>query len=122
MTKEGVRYDIAGLAKELEVDLQALVPLYQSYITEMSEETSEMNRYLLGKDWNMLQRTIHNIKGVSANLKIDDVYRESEIFDSRLKKDIIESAEKYVEVISDLVKAAEKEIRAFFSDRGYMIG
>lgn len=74
--KEG--YDIEGLAQELELDLIDLSSLYSGYIAEMQDEISEMKNFLAKKDWVMLRRIVHNIKGVSANLAINDVFIAAE--------------------------------------------
>lgn len=44
----------------------------------MQDEISEMKNFLAKKDWVMLRRIVHNIKGVSANLAINDVFIAAE--------------------------------------------
>jgi HPt (histidine-containing phosphotransfer) domain-containing protein len=113
------KYNIEAFAQELEVDLERVVPLFAGYIEEMKEEVKALKGYLEKKDWNMLEKTIHNIKGVSANLNIEDVYKESAIFNGRLKKGMNDDAGDYVQQIISLIHGAEIEIRRFFREKGF---
>lgn len=112
------RYDIQGLADELEVELYDIMKLYSNYMQEMSSETEEMRKFLSKQDWVMLERVVHNIKGVSANLNIQDVYNEAEAFDTLLKINTTESAAYYVDKIETLLKAAGNDIKCFFLQHG----
>lgn len=114
-------YDIEGLAKELELDFNELAGLYSGYIAEMKEEASQLTDYLAKKDWLMLQRVVHNIKGVSANLTVADVFKEAEKLDIMLKKNVNDGAEVCVRRIIELICNAEKKIRAFFIKKGLEI-
>lgn len=80
-----------------------------------------MQEYFLKGDWYMLERVIHNIKGVSANLNVHDVFEEAEVFDNLLKSNNIINASSHVEKMIDLISKAEIEITKFFSERGYAL-
>lgn len=116
-----MKYDIEGFAKELETDIESIGELFSSYITEMKEETEELKKNLEISDWIMLERVIHNIKGVSINLGITDVHAEAEKLDNQLKQNYTADAEEFVAKIIDLIKDSEKEIRSFFSSKGIEI-
>jgi HPt (histidine-containing phosphotransfer) domain-containing protein len=116
-----MRYDIEGLASELEVGLDSIVGLYESFIVEMKEEIEEMKIHLEKSDWIMLERVIHNIKGVSANLCILDIFSEAEKFDSLLKKNETSDASIYVNKLIALINASETEIKGFFLEKGFSI-
>jgi HPt (histidine-containing phosphotransfer) domain-containing protein len=118
MDSRQFRYDIEGFAAELEVDLETVVGLFVSYIQEMKEEIGAMQGYLRESDWYMLERTIHNIKGVSANLSIQDVFEEATVFDDRLKKNMTTDAQMHVQKLIGLITDAEAEIRDFFKVKG----
>ena len=113
-----MKYNIEGLAEELEVELESIVGLYTSYIEEMKEEILEMTTYLEKTDWTMLERVIHNIKGVSANLCIMDVFSEAEKFDLLLKKNITLDCDKHITKLINLIRDSEVEIKSFFNERG----
>lgn len=118
MDKEQCRYDITGLARELDVDLGDIAILFVNYFVEMKSEIAEMQRFLSEKDWNMLERTVHNIKGVSVNLGVLDVYNEAEAFDRLLKDGNTDHAEEYVNKVSRLLGPAEIEVKRFFNRNG----
>ena len=114
-----MKYNIEGLAKELEVELESIVDLYSSYIQEMKEEMTELNAYLEKADWTMLERVVHNIKGVSVNLNIMDVYEEAEKFDVLLKKNITSDSHLCVGKLIKLINESEIEIIKFFNENGF---
>lgn len=119
MKESSCRYDIASLAEELDVSMAEIAPLFASYIGEMKSEASDMLAYLSKCDWGMLQRVVHNIKGVSANLNINDVYEGAAFFDALLKQNRVEEAARHVASIIGLLNNAEREIRNFFWYYGY---
>jgi HPt (histidine-containing phosphotransfer) domain-containing protein len=115
------RYNIKGLAEELEIDLNSISGLYTIYFEEMKEEIKSMLLYLKKSDWEMLERTVHNIKGVSANLSIMDVFSEAEKFDILLKKNEILNSREHITNLDNLISNAEIEIKEFFEDKGLVI-
>ncbi len=115
------KYDIKGLSEGLEVDLADLVGLFSSYFEEMKNEVSELKGLLDRKDWYMLERVVHNIKGVSANLYINDVFHETEKFDRLLKNNDTSDADKHVEMIDRMISSAEESIGLFFKENGLEI-
>lgn len=121
MENVACRYDIYGLAKELDSELGDIAILFINYIDEMKSEVKEMNRFFSLKDWYMLERTVHNIKGVSVNLGIRDVYEQAEAFDRLLKDGKVDSAAENIEKITQILSSAVKEIKAFFNQNGFSI-
>jgi hypothetical protein len=65
MESKTPRYDIGKLAKELEFDIEDVKILFSKYFIEIKENISQMQEYFSHKDWDMLERVVHNIKGVS---------------------------------------------------------
>jgi len=120
-SRDTFRYDIDGLAEELEIDVCSLTGLFSSFVNEMEIEVSEMSRLLMEKDWNNLERVIHNIKGVCANLTIDDVFRQASEFHEKLKAGDSSEAAVYVESIAQMLKNAELDIKRYFSAKGLSI-
>ena len=115
------RYDIKGLAEELEVEMKDIAKLYLNYFEEMNSEISEMNDFISGKNWMMLQKVIHNVKGVSANLNVYDVFEEAAAFDALLKAGSIENAQAHVNRIIALIKVAEAEMKEYFKRKEFDI-
>ncbi len=112
------KYDIAGLAAEFEFDLDTMSKLYSEFICEMHEEINEIEKFLAEENREMVKRTVHNIKGVTANLNIHDIYQEALIFDVLLKKDFFDDADMHVRKLKKLLGYAETDIKTFFIDNG----
>jgi HPt (histidine-containing phosphotransfer) domain-containing protein len=110
------RYDIKGLAEELEFEIEDISGLFSSFFEEMETDISSMEEYLGKKDWNMMERVVHNIKGVSANLSVTDVNEEAAVFNALLKQNKTEDAEFHVKRLASLLVGAEEEIRKIFMD------
>lgn len=121
MKEKICRYNIQECADELEVGLEEIVKLYASYFDEMKAELSEMKRFLAEGNWVMLERVVHNVKGVSANLNIHDIYNEAAAFDTLLKINVTESAANFVEKIDQQLKSAENDIQSFFASNNLKI-
>lgn len=119
MIEETCRYDIEGIIQELEVDVGDIAILFLNYFTEMKEEMTEMKTLLEQQDWFMLERVVHNVKGVSANLGVNDIYEEAQAFDLLLKAGQTGKAADHIEKIDRMLYDAEDEIKRFFSRRGF---
>ena len=111
-------YEIECFAKELEVEIGEIANLFASYFEEMKEEILEMKDSVVQSDWSMLKRIIHNVKGVSANLNVSDVFEAAAALDARLKDNETSDAGVHVEKIIGLINNAEVEISKFFLEKG----
>lgn len=109
------RYDIKKLAEELEFGIEDISTLFSKYTAEIKERISQMEDCLNRKDWNTLERVVHNIKGVSINLNIVDVYEKAVECDSLLKENRTENADTYIKELILLLVDSENEIRKIFS-------
>ncbi|MCX8132054.1 MAG: Hpt domain-containing protein [Clostridia bacterium] len=112
------RYDIEGLAEGLGVSIEDISGLFASYFNEMQGEINDMRQFLECSDWDMLERVVHNVKGVSANLGITDVFEEAERFDVLLKSRETKNSAKYVDSLEQLINSAKEEIKDYFCQRG----
>lgn len=103
---------ILGLAEELGMEAEELSELYKKYIHECGMEVDCALEYFEKKDWNMLQRTIHNLKGMSANLGILIVSEIAGELDAELKakkyEDISFKLNKLIEIISESIENIKK--------------
>ncbi len=112
------KYDIDGLAMEFGFDLSTMAELYSEFISEMHEELNDIEKFLSEDNREMVKRTVHNIKGVTANLNIHDIYQEALIFDSLLKKDYFDDADTRLKKLNNILNDAEIEIRKYFEEKG----
>lgn len=114
-------YDINAISHELGIDMEDMVEIFKVYFIEIRELISELKDLFEKNDWDKLQKTNHNIKGISSNLKIHDIYNTA------LKLDAIISsgkADKILSCIINLEKMAEYsqlEISDFFKKHGFQI-
>lgn len=121
MDNKSFRYDIEGLAKDMEIDLSTISPLYAEYFLEMKTNLEESRKYFATKNWDRLQRVMHNIKGISTSLNVDDVYLVSNRLDINLKQGIYSTAELDINNISELFNIAENDIREFLKQNDIRI-
>ncbi|MCX7922672.1 MAG: Hpt domain-containing protein [Clostridia bacterium] len=121
MSETNIRYDLQGLADEIGVEVRDIVKLFLSYFSEMRDEIEAMRDCLSRGDWHMLKRTVHNIKGVSANLNVHDVFKEAEKLDMLLKYSKMDDVPTCVNKITKLIDNAEIEIKRFFNEKGFCL-
>jgi HPt (histidine-containing phosphotransfer) domain-containing protein len=121
MESKECRYDIDALIKMLGVEFSDVSPLYLEYFFEMKENIQESKALCKEKDWNRLQRIVHNMKGISVSLNVNDLYAASTNLDIQLKKGLYDTVAQAIEDIQELFNAAELEIRDFFKQQGISI-
>lgn len=121
MNNKPFKYDIEGLAKNMEVDLAIISDLYSEFFLEVRRNLLECRSLYDDKEWEKLERVIHNIKGVSISLCIDDLYAASNAFDYELKNDQYDNAKSQIDFIDNLFLTIENEIREFFKQKNIII-
>ncbi|HEY5561618.1 MAG TPA: hypothetical protein VIK72_07655 [Clostridiaceae bacterium] len=118
MDENFIRYNIQGLADDMEVNLSTLSSLYSEFFHEMKINIEESKDLCNSKDWWKLQRVIHNIKGISSCLYIEDIYDISNKLDIELKKQAYENALPDITSINNLLISSETDIKEFFKKNG----
>lgn len=108
------RYNITEFIKVMDVNIEEIAALFDQYFQEMFEELIELKKLFKDNDFTMLQREIHNVKGVSANLGIYDVHQKAAIMDSNLKNNINDFLEVQIEELESLILNAHTEVQVFF--------
>lgn len=101
---EIIEMNLEFLTQQIGIDQESVIELLKIYCGEMSEELQQVQLLFDQGDWHHLQRTIHNIKGVSANLYLEDMFNISADIDARLKAQDYEPIGSF---IADLVKVFE---------------
>lgn len=112
------KYNIQALIEEMEVSNEDMRDLYRSYFNEAKENIKDIEELIEKGDWDKIERVIHNIKGVSVNLNIKDVYRASISFYDCIKNGIIYNGKVQVKILTNLLMEAEKEVRIYFEQKG----
>lgn len=107
-------YDIQGLAKDLELDYEDITDLYISYIDEVDNHCKRLKEITYKKDYIKLKMEIHNVKGVAANLLLNDVFDEADKFEKLLNQDDLTSSKDHMENLSKLlINSKDKIILSF---------
>lgn len=100
--------------------------LYQDYIFECNEITTEINQLITSSSIETIEKRIHNLKGVSANLYVTSVYEQAKVVDALLTAHINEPQVtpeilEAWQILLDLYKEASLEIVSFFSRNSVML-
>lgn len=105
---------LSSLMEEIGIDKASIAELLSIYCTEMSEEMQQVRKALQKQEWTSLQRTIHNIKGVSANLSLQPIFTASSELDSMLKNKnylgIEESVQELLNVLESTIAIIQKAL------------
>lgn len=117
MNAEDIYESIDSLTGELDAEIGHMGILYGSYLDEMKSECTSMHECIQLGNYDMLQRTIHNIKGVSANLGVTEVFEYASKFDELLKQNRTSGAREHVKNLAGIIDNASAIIRKYFLDR-----
>jgi len=119
--KSDCKYDIKGFAYELGLPLNEVALLYSEFIKELNSEMSELKKLLIKKDWIAIKAILHNIKGISANFRITDMYIQTEHVYTALTTSSHVSLESLLKNLFIISEDAIKEITSFFQEEGLSI-
>ncbi|KLU67314.1 hypothetical protein DEAC_c05260 [Desulfosporosinus acididurans] len=113
------RYDLKGFSDELGLPLKDTAELFSEFIKEIKDELSKAENVLISNNVEELQRINHNIKGISANFKILDLYEQTCKISKTLKNscDIL-SLQSQLNDLFIIYENAVQEITAFFAYHG----
>lgn len=107
-------YEFKKLADDIGIEVMDLKNLYCSFIEEMDEEISLLKKHIDKKEFENLESIVHNIKGISSNLLIDDIYEHCQIFDSELKNNTFDNVTSHMEILETLYANSKKIIIGYF--------
>lgn len=110
------RYELQSFIDELDINLEESEELFSSYLSEMNKLISDMELNIEENKLESLGKTLHSIKGLSANFYIVDVYEETMAFEILLKENGNVDVSIYKDSLITLIKEAEKEVSRFFQD------
>lgn len=121
MDENTFRYDIKGLCEDIGVPYEDIASLFSEYFSEMKDNIQECKTLYINRDWMKLEREVHNMKGISVNLNVTDVYNTCTTLDYQLRTYQYENINTNLEKIYELYNAAENDIREFFKLKDIMI-
>ncbi|AFM39362.1 hypothetical protein Desaci_0290 [Desulfosporosinus acidiphilus SJ4] len=113
------RYDLKGFSNELGLPLKDMADLFSELIKEIKGELLEARNVLETRNLESLKQINHNIKGISANYRILDLYEQSCQISNALK---ISCDNQTLQSLFDNLfltfESAVQEIIAFFAHEG----
>lgn len=121
MNTKIIEVELDKLIEDLGAELEDIHMLFLEYINEMKDEMDELRKEMEKKDWNMVQRTAHNIKGVSINLGLIEMHGQAEVIDLMMKNGIYDSAEEELSKLVRVFNETEKGIKKAFEIHGIKI-
>ena len=113
-----MQYDIDLVSKEFRINIQDLFHLYRTYINLVQDNFSQIDTLIINSDWNMVEKLIHKIKGMSGNLRILDVYEETKIINDLIVQNDYEKLYEKFQTLKATFSEARKGIIKAFKDKG----
>ncbi|MFT8348478.1 Hpt domain-containing protein [Clostridium saccharoperbutylacetonicum] len=108
------KYDIIGFSTDLGLSIKEISELYYELINELNLALLELKALVDGQNYTKIQKIIHNIKGVSGNYRINDIYKETTRINDLLISDDYSTLKKDLTNLFTICIDAQTEIRFFF--------
>lgn len=108
------KYDIIGFSTDLGLSIKEISELYYELINELNLALLELKALVDGQDYTKIQKIIHNIKGVSGNYRINDIYNETTRINDLLSSNEYSTLKKDLTNLFTICIDAQNEIRFFF--------
>lgn len=115
------KYDIVGFAHDLGLSIEDVSELYAELVHELNSAITQLKLLMEQKDFIKTQKIIHNIKGVSGNYRLTDLYNETSKINDALKNREYPDFEKDLNYLFNITYAAIKEITNFFKRKSISI-
>lgn len=112
MTEERLVQIMHGLSEEIGIPPEDLLELYDTFIDEMTDEIFKLKIAYQKGSFIDLKNISHNIKGVTANLKFDEMFVDAKALNDKLKEEHFDDLYVHIENMS----AAFNGFKAAFSD------
>jgi len=115
------KYDIIGFSDDLGLPLEDIANLYSEFLKEIKSEVCKLKILFNEKDWNSIKIILHNIKGISANYRIIDVYEETAKIHNAIKICDYDNIEPLFNGLLIIFENAIKEISKYFEQKGFPV-
>lgn len=112
------RYDIKGFTTDLGLPIEDIADLFSELIKEFNSEIFKIKTYLKEKDLEKLKRINHNIKGISANYRIQDIYEETIKISNALANGNYKDIESLYNNFFVVSENAARDIAGYFRQQG----
>lgn len=115
------KYDIVGFSNDLGLSIEDVSELYAELVHELNSALVELKLFIYDKDFEKIRKIIHNIKGVSGNYRLTDIYDETSRINDALKNTEYPEFEKDFNHLFNITYSAIKEITNFFKRKSISI-
>ncbi len=100
MTEERMLEIIDSLSTEIGLPKEDLFELYDTFIEEMTDEIFKIKIAYQKGNFENIKNISHNIKGVSANMKFDEMLVEAKALNDKMKAEDFEDLYPHIERMS----------------------
>ncbi|MCT4564237.1 MAG: Hpt domain-containing protein [Maledivibacter sp.] len=108
-------YDLFALSKDIEIDIEDMVDIFNIYFIEVNDLILNLRHLSHNEDWDKFQKLLHNLKGISINLKLTDIYEMAVNFENLIKIQNFDLINCHINELQNLVSRAKLDINKFFS-------
>ena len=115
------KYDINGFSNDLGLSLNDIFDLYCEFIKELNSEISRIGTLLITENWDEIKKSLHNIKGVSVNYRIIDIYEETVKIYTNLSSKKYDEVYAGIENLTAISNVAIQEISEYFAQKGLFV-
>lgn len=112
---ESTEHCINEFMEELGVQVDEATELYRELVKELLNNAKDINKLLPKKDWPEIKALVHNVKGISVNYKVLDVYEKALLCDRLLRENDIEDIEVHIKELLQLIQKSENKIKSYFA-------
>ncbi|MDF2596197.1 MAG: hypothetical protein K0R69_2538 [Clostridia bacterium] len=112
------KYDIEGFSKELGFSLVDASELYHELVSEINSETLKLKACVAQHDIETQKRIVHNIKGITGNYRILDVYSLSTEINNLFKSEDLDKIALLWPKYFSICEIACDEIQSYFIEKG----
>lgn len=113
--KQHCKYDIESFAVDLSLSLEDTADLYFELVKEMYLDISKLKSAYETEDFHTIQLIIHDLKGVSGNYKITDVFEATSQINILMRSKCYESINTHLQSLYSLCENAITEIKNYFN-------
>lgn len=105
--------DYTAFMAETGLDRDAIKELYQVFHDEMLEEKEKLLCCFSGNDFEMLGKTVHNVKGISGSFKAGQVYEQATLMGFDIRKGKFEDIGSRLANLTQSIDCAIREIKKY---------
>lgn len=107
--------DIDAFKAETGLEDSIVKELYSVFLEELQAQMQELLSELGRKDYDRIQKTIHNIKGISGSYMLPEVSEISKDLDAKLKQKNLENIGSGIKILTEAVTEARSEITRYLN-------